>query len=224
VLARLRNNAPLVVEKKFGAGRVIAQLTKLSSGDTPLGRWSNWSLNPAFPVLANELVSYLAASRQVDPLFHVGDDLIVSVDEGKYDPSMRFVKPGEGAGRGEEPVKAKPVDGRLTARLPDVAESGVYQLQLQPFEGNPENRAYAVNVKPGEGDLALEQRPELMQQLAGVKFELHEASDMALNAQQVAGFAMSDALLAVLVVMLVSEQLFAYMASYHVTPVRGAKQ
>jgi hypothetical protein len=35
---------------------------------------------------------------------------------------------------------------------------------------------------------------------------------------------MSDALLAVLVVMLVSEQLFAYMASYHVTPLRGAKQ
>ena len=58
---RLRNNEPLVVEKQFGEGRVVAQLTKLSSGDTPLGRWSNWSLNPAFPVLANELVSYLAA-------------------------------------------------------------------------------------------------------------------------------------------------------------------
>ena len=64
VIARLRNNAPLVIEKKFGKGRVVAQLTKLSSGDTPLGRWTNWSLNPAFPVLANELVGYLSASRQ----------------------------------------------------------------------------------------------------------------------------------------------------------------
>ena len=64
MIARLRNNEPLVVEKQFGKGRVVAQLTKLSSGDTPLGRWTNWSLNPAFPVLANELVSYLAATRQ----------------------------------------------------------------------------------------------------------------------------------------------------------------
>ena len=64
VLARLRNDAPLVVEKKFGKGRVVAQLTKLSTGDTPLGRWTNWSLNPVFPVLANELVAYLAAGQQ----------------------------------------------------------------------------------------------------------------------------------------------------------------
>ena len=67
VIARLRNNAPLVIEKKFGKGRVIAQLTKLSTGDTPLGRWTNWSLNPAFPVLANELVSYLAVAHDDRP-------------------------------------------------------------------------------------------------------------------------------------------------------------
>jgi hypothetical protein len=40
VIARLRNNEPLVVTNRFGAGRVVAQLTKLSSGDTPLGRWT----------------------------------------------------------------------------------------------------------------------------------------------------------------------------------------
>ena len=66
VLARLRNDAPLVVEKQFGNGRVVAQLTKLSTGDTPLGRWTNWSLNPVFPVLANELVAYLSAGQKND--------------------------------------------------------------------------------------------------------------------------------------------------------------
>src|SRR6185295_13143658 len=81
VIARLRNNQPFVVEKKLGKGRVVAQLTKLSSGETPLGKWSNWSLNPAFPVLANELVSYLAAARQIDPLHQIGDDLVVTVDD-----------------------------------------------------------------------------------------------------------------------------------------------
>src|SRR4051794_35114179 len=95
VIARVRNNQPLVLEKKFGKGRVVAQLTKLSSGDTPLGKWSNWSLNPAFPVLANELTSYLAASRQVDPLQLIGDDLVISVPDGKYDPHFRFTLPNK---------------------------------------------------------------------------------------------------------------------------------
>src|SRR6478735_8705077 len=95
VIASVRNNQPLVIEKKFGKGRVVAQLTKLSSGETPLGKWSNWSLNPAFPVLANELTSYLAAARQVDPLHVVGDDLTITVADGKYDPHFRFILPSK---------------------------------------------------------------------------------------------------------------------------------
>ena len=93
---QLRNDAPLVVEKKFGKGRVVAQLTKLSSGDTPLGRWTNWSLNPVFPVLANELVAYLAAGQQNSSLQLVGDDLVVRVPQEKYDPAMRFILPNDG--------------------------------------------------------------------------------------------------------------------------------
>jgi hypothetical protein len=221
VLARLRNNMPLVVEKQFGKGHVVAQLTKLSSGDTPLGRWSNWSLNPAFPVLANELVSYLAATRQVDPLNRVGDDLVVNVEEGKYEPSIRFVLPADGGTRAEVPVDATPANGRLTARLEDVAASGVYTARLQPLQGDVEHREFAVNVAPKEGDLRIEPRADLFRQLAGVEFELHDAADMALNAQQLAGFRLSDALLAVLVAALVAEQLFAYLASFHVAPPRG---
>ena len=45
---------------------------------------------------------------------------------------------------------------------------------------------------------------------------------MTLDAQQLAGFQMGDALLAALIVMLLVEQLLAYMASYHVPPLRGA--
>jgi hypothetical protein len=229
IIARLRNKAPLVVEKKFGEGRVVAQLTKLSSGDTPLGRWSNWSLNPAFPVLANELVSYLAAARQSDPLHQIGDDLIVAVEEGKYEPTFRFVLPGApasagGVPRAEVPTDATPIDGRLTAKLEDVPESGIYEVQLQPTQGDLETRAFAVNVPSSEGDLALAHRPDLAQQLAGVEFQLHDAADMALDSQQLAGFQMSDALLAALILMLLAEQLLAYLASYHAAPLGGTSR
>lgn len=253
VIATLRNNQPLVIEKKFGKGRTIAQLTKLSSGDTPLGRWSNWSLNPAFPVLANELTSYLAASRQIDPLYQVDDDLSVAIEEGKYDPHVRFTLPAKasparasentaaaiaidnGAGltstaasrrgnaaRPEVLVDAVAAGNQLVAKLDHVAMSGIYEAQLQPTTGSVEHRMFAVNVPNGEGDLALTPNPELAHQLAGVDYQMHDARDMELGGQQLAGFQMADALLGALIVLLLAEQLIAYLASYHIPPLRGA--
>jgi Aerotolerance regulator N-terminal len=221
VLAELRNGAPLVVEKRFGEGRVVAQLTRLSSGNTALGRWTNWSLNPAFPVLANELVSYLASGRSEDPTYRVGDDLIVSANDTQYDPSFRFFLPGDAPQRSELPVSATPADGRLTAALQDVATSGVYEVQLQPLQGQIERREFAFNVARGEGDLQIVHREELREQLAGLDYHLHDAADMAMDEQQLAGFEMSGALLAALVVILLGEQLLAYAASYHIAPARG---
>jgi hypothetical protein len=221
VIARLRNNEPLVIEKQYGAGRVVAQLTKLSSSDTPLGRWSNWSLSPAFPVLANELVSYLASSREQDPLYQVGDDLEVSVDERKYQSTVRFRLPGQGPARVEVPVNATAKNGMLSSKLNDIEASGVYAAQLEPREGSPETRQFAVNVATGEGDLAITHRDELARQLAGTDFVLHDAADMTLDTQTLAGIEMGDALLGTIVVMLLVEQLLAYTASFHASPVRG---
>jgi hypothetical protein len=243
VIARVRNNQPLVIEKKFGKGRVVAQLTKLSSGDTPLGKWSNWSLNPAFPVLANELTSYLAAARQVDPLNLVGDDLTITVADGKYDPHFRFVLPNKSAPpksakgeptsavgtstvsrsgtRPEVQVDATAANSKLTGKLEHVTTSGIYEAQLQPTTGPVEHRMFAVNVPAGEGDLALTPNADITRQLAGIDYQMHDAKDMALNAQQLAGFQMGDALLVALIVMLLLEQLLAYLASYHVRPARS---
>jgi hypothetical protein len=95
---------------------------------------------------------------------------------------------------------------------------------LQPKQGALETRVFAVNVPAGEGDLALSPRSDLARQLAGVDLQVHDAQDMVLDSQQLAGFRMSDALLAVLVVMLLAEQLLAYLASYHVTPSRGGSR
>jgi hypothetical protein len=220
VIVRLRNDAPLVVEKRYGKGRVVVQLTTLSTGDTPLGRWSNWSLNPVFPVLANELVSYLAAGDVHDELYQIGDDLAVAVPEADYEPAFRFLLPSTGATKAALPVDAAPAHGLFTAKLPDVGTSGVYEVQLQRRAGDVERRVFAVNVPVGEGDLQIVRRDQLSRQLAGIKYQWHDASDMTMNHEQLAGLQMSDALLAVLVIMLLAEQLLAYMASYHPRPNR----
>ena len=106
--------------------------------------------------------------------------------------------------------------------LDDIAASGIYEVQLRATQGNVERREFAFNVPTGEGDLALVPRDDLARQLAGVKYQLHEASDMAVDEQQLAGFQMSDALLVVLIAVLLAEQLLAYVASYHIQPVRGS--
>jgi hypothetical protein len=105
--------------------------------------------------------------------------------------------------------------------LDDVEQSGVYAAQLEPREGNVESRQFAVNVPTGESDLAIAHRDELTSQLTGVDFELHDAADMTLNSQTLAGFQMGDALLVTVIVMLLAEQFLAYIASFHATPVRG---
>ncbi len=224
VLARLRNGAPLVIDKKFGEGRVVAQLTKLSTGDTPLGRWTNWSLNPIFPVLANELVAYLSAGQQNSSVQTVGDDLVVRVPEEEFDPAFRFFLPGEGAARPEVPVEATIEDGQLTGRLENVEVSGIYEVQLQPTEGPPERRAFAFNVPVGEGDLHIVARDELVRQLGGANVEMHDAADMSISQQQLAGLQLGDALLATLIAMLLLEQVLAYIASFHAPVVQGGKR
>jgi hypothetical protein len=224
VLARLRNGAPLVVDKKFGKGRVVAQLTKLSTGDTPLGRWTNWSLNPVFPVLANELVAFLAAGQQNSSIQLVGDDLVVRVPEEKYDPAFRFILPGDGTARPELPIDATADAGQLTAKLENVRTSGIYEVQLQPLEGPSERRAFAFNVPAGEGDLHLTSREDLTQQLSGVDFQLHDAAGMSIDQQQLAGMQLGDALLGTLIVVLLVEQVLSYIASFHAPPAQGAKR
>ena len=95
---------------------------------------------------------------------------------------------------------------------------------MQPLEGPPERRAFAFNVPAGEGDLHVTSRDDLTQQLAGVDFQLHDAADMSINQQQLAGLQLGDALLGTLIVMLLVEQLLAYIASFHAPPAQGAKR
>ena len=91
VIAKLRNGAPLVIEKKLGDGRVVAFLT--SAG--PL--WNNWGRdNPSYVVAMQELQSYLSAARQTDPSRQVGMPLEVDVDTKQFQQQIGIITPQEG--------------------------------------------------------------------------------------------------------------------------------
>ncbi len=214
ILAHLRNRAPFVVEKQFGAGRVVVQMSKLSPRTTELGIWSNWSLNPVFPVYANELIGLLSSSRRQFEQHRVGQPIDFSLSQAEYEPEVR-VRPPESQVGEIQTLFPRAEEDSYQINVGAGKASGVWKFELQPREGEPESRLVAVNIVPGEGDLHHADRAQLAQQLQGVDYEYSLASQMVAHDDRLAGFRLSDTLLYFLAVLLLIEQWLAYRASYH---------
>jgi hypothetical protein len=215
VIARLRNKAPLAVERRFGDGRVVAFLTKASPLETSLGSWNNWGRNnPSYVVALLEMQSYLATTRHPDTSRLVGTPLEVPLDVREYLPQVRFVMPRESGG-GALSVDATATPAGHRAVLADTDVSGIYQAQLTTTTGAQRIEKFALNVVPDEGDLARVNSNELATALGDVRYEYHRSGDINYNPQQLAGFNLSESLLYGLILLLLAEQLLAYSASYH---------
>ncbi len=221
VLARLRNGAPFVVDKKFGEGRVVVQLSKLSPKSTELGSWSNWSLNPVFPVYANELVGYLSASRRQSEQREVGTQLVLKFPEADYEPEAEIRMPRS---KGSETMSLTPQvdEGQYVIDAGRSEVSGLWQFELRPRQGNVERRLLAVNVPRGEGDLHHFDRAGLAQQLQGIDYKFSLSSQMTAEGSSFAGFRLGDTFLYLLLATLIVEQWLAYKTSYHARPTKSA--
>ncbi len=223
VIARLRNKAPLAVERKFGDGRVVAILTKASPLETSLGSWNNWGRNnPSFVVAMLEMQSYLSASRHPDTSRLVGTPLDVTLDVAKFLPQVRFVLPQE-TGGGTLAVDAATSPAGHRAILPDTDASGIYQAQLTGTDGAQHVERFAFNVTPEEGNLKKLDGEKLAAELPGLRYEFHNAGDINYNPQQLAGFNLSESLLFALIAVLLGEQLLAYACSYHPSAREGKR-
>ncbi|MEX2112751.1 MAG: BatA domain-containing protein [Pirellulales bacterium] len=224
VIARLRNKAPLAVERQFGAGRVVAMLTKASPVETTLGSWNNWGRdNPSYVVAMLEMQSYLSAARQPDTGRLLGTPLAVALDVAKYVPQVRFVVPRAGGAKETLAVDAAAADAGHRAVLNDTDTSGIYEAQLTGTDGTQTVERFAINVAPQEGNLKQLTAAQLARGLEGLRYEYHEASSINYNPQQLAGFNLSTSLLVALIAILLAEQALAYACSYHPVAKEGAR-
>jgi hypothetical protein len=89
VLAKLRNGAPLAIERKFGEGRVVAFTT------TAAPTWNNWGRNPSYVVSMLEMQSYLASPSTVGSNRLVGQPIELELDPSRYQPEVRLISPAE---------------------------------------------------------------------------------------------------------------------------------
>jgi len=208
VAAKLRNGDPLVVEREFGKGRVVAVLS------TAAPEWNNWSRNPSFIVALLELQSYLGANNRSDESRVVGTPIKLELDAAQYQPRVRLLSPGviEGGAVTHDAV-ISPAGMKVT--LDETGASGMYELQLATVDNNTESRHFAFNVEPDEGDLTVTTRDHLADRLQKVKYNYRQAGDFQVTPRELAGANLSDWILYALIAILVGEQMLAYVVSYH---------
>jgi hypothetical protein len=217
VAAALRNGAPLVIERGFGKGRVVAFLTTASP------TWNNWALNPSFVVVMQDLQAYLSERPSAGESRLVGSPLQLRLDPKNYQSAVRFLSPEDGAGSAEA---TRGADGMLTASFFATDQSGFYEAQLLQANNAVENRCYAMNVDPMEGDLTRLDGEQLATRLEGVKYRFEQASSFQSSVDETAGYNLGETILFALVLLLIGEQILAWSASYHparrnVSPTQG---
>jgi hypothetical protein len=223
VIARLRNGAPFCLEKKFGDGKVIALLSKVSPEETNQGVWNNWGRNnPSFVVAMLEMQSYLAGSVRADQLLEVGAPLAIHLDPMVHSPAVHIATPAEA--EGEVLIDASQGgDGRMTATLTETKASGFYEVTLTDTSGGTSQLIFASNPPPEEGDLRLISPDQLRSRLEGIDVSVIRAEEVRLDELNLAGVNLGDSILYILLALLIGEQLLAYSASYHPPKSGGAR-
>lgn len=217
----LRNGDPLVLDKVFGKGRVVAFLTSLSPD------WNDWAQNPSLVVICLRLQPYLAASRHAFADRRVGEPLTLELDPGVYRPAVRFTAPDLLAGvtRELERTAKKPTEQsvNLVANLGGLGEgseietgaAGVYSAWLTNLRGQVEVRRYSLNVEPEEGAMAMPSIAEMTTRLAGLRARFTNFDELSGTSFVQKGVDLSLAAMIALIACLILEQLAAYWASYH---------
>jgi hypothetical protein len=213
VVMRLRGGAPLLVEKAFGKGRVMAFLS------TAAPVWNNWAANNetgSFPVVMRDLYAYLSRRPALAISQQVGQPIQITLDASQYQPQVRFNAPSGDAAASATIDAAPAGPGMLSATFPRADVAGFYEAQLTRTTGKPELRHFAVNVEPGEGDTKALFGQDLASRLSPeVQYHFEQAASFQSNLDDQGGRNLSELLLYVLIILLILEQMLAWSAGYH---------
>jgi hypothetical protein len=214
VLAQLRNRAPLAVEKTLGQGRVIAFLT------TYAPYWNDMVLGPSV-IVALRLQSYLGFSRRVSDGRIVKTEIKVPINGEQFRQDVQIFLPTEDPAAPlmiERPAEKQATDARqfvasITPR--ETQRSGIYELWLHRVDGSIQADRFAVNVEGREGDLAQTTTQDLVANLDPVSVDVGYADQYESAVIEQSGFNQSLFVMGLLILLLLGEQVLAYMNSFH---------
>jgi hypothetical protein len=235
VAARLRNGDPLTVERSYGDGRVVAMMTSVAptGSDNDATAWNNWTRTPAFPLIALEMQSYLGKGRRHSDTQSVGAPIDLQLEVEKYQPELTFITPGvdeqqritiektaEPVAEDSPLMEAAIGENTAARRVGQTDRQGIYEAWATTTEGSFDVHRYAVNVDPLEGDMAIVPAALLQEKLESVHPQITSWKAIMATTDDTERGPWAQIFLAILVVLLLGEQLLAYAVSYH--PLRGA--
>jgi uncharacterized membrane protein len=223
---------PLMVDKGFGAGRVVGLLT----GFTP--DWSNWAQDPTFVVVALRTFGYLGSFRRSATSQPIGSPLEMVISGDTVLPEAEILFPAREGGMRTKLLQKVAIDsensqiarvqlginlGQMDRDLIDgLLKPGVFEMWVVNSQGEKLFQNFAHNVAAAEGNLERVSHRELKDKLPEIPLEIQTAeavSGTGLNSPEAAH---STLLMALLAALLLAEQLLAYSASYHAPRFIGA--
>ena len=206
VWATLRNDAPMVLEKTFGAGRTMTFLTSASP------TWNNWGRNPSYVVVLLELTAWLSKRPEQSQTFLVGDPLSINVNPMEFEERVRFILPpreGETSGSSVM-VEAMPEEsGTLTATFAQTDRPGFYSVNLRSRSAGEQSELRGVNVNSQEGDLRQLDVTEISDILRTVQQPLENAAGFNAVSDFAGQQSVSDWLLYAAILFLLGEMFLA---------------
>ncbi|MEX0775960.1 MAG: BatA domain-containing protein [Phycisphaeraceae bacterium] len=138
---------PLLVEHRVGRGRVLL------FASTANRLWHNMVINPAFPMLLNQMVTYLTQQDLEVPV-PAGSPIVVALDDMEVGADVTFVEP-TGRTTHTQTVERQ---GRTVGVLEQTEQVGFHLVQC--VVASPAF-VVAVNPQTGESDVRTLERDEL---------------------------------------------------------------
>ncbi|MGH7200126.1 MAG: BatA domain-containing protein, partial [Planctomycetaceae bacterium] len=223
-LATLRNREPVLFERRYGEGKIVACLT------TAGPEWNNWPRNPSYVIFQLELEKHIALGDRTLGRREVGQPVSVSLDPAKYTEQIRIIAPSEQGERflniqaaletqdaARETASGGP---RLVARFTETDHPGIYRVRLQPHAGEVEETWTAYNAAVTESNLLLAEDDEMRRRIGeDVEVQIQPPGNFTWMETKEAGQEIRKWVLIGLVALLLIEQLLAYLWSYHPKPV-----
>ncbi|MDX1944385.1 MAG: BatA domain-containing protein [Pirellulaceae bacterium] len=170
--------SPAIVEKTFGQGHVMAFAIPADAD------WHNWTSDPSFLLVAQELVRHMAGDRGDAGALRVGQPIRQPLDLALYGTDATLAGPkelkanlqafgpdaNEGNAAGQQTVwqlEYPQASAAGAEKNSGVAAQGFYDLKLTRRDGSDEHVLFAANVDPAEGNLTRADRATLDKEFAG---------------------------------------------------------
>jgi len=183
IAARLSDveDSPLLAEKAFGKGRVLEMAIPADAD------WTNWTSDPSYLIVMQELVRYMSGDRGDQGLLQVGQPLREPLDltvheldaalSGPHErkANVQATSPASGPAAGSPNGSSSETIWQL--EYPQTHDQGFYDLKLTRRDGGGEDHVlFAANIDPSEGDLKRVDRQVMEKDLADTNVKIIEAT------------------------------------------------